>query len=391
MAFTFFDLFSMARPLSKSQKANLSMIKDALDKEDLATLVKLIKTKKVMIDFYTLNIKGLRDNFYPKLILMTKEADVKKFCDGIKIIINNKNRIDQYKRFSKIASNVIPKFISPNIYNLNEIKQAVMLMIASKEPIHILLLGDPGTGKTEILRSAVDLSKIGQYGLGSGTSGVGLSVTYKGDEMIKGLLPLADGGVCAIDELNLMKDEDRASLYNAMEKGFIVYNKGRKHINIPANVKIIATANPKKDKFISDSPIAIKAQLPFESALLSRFHLVFIIRKHSINDFKEISKRIIENTSSKNNNEILGFIKDYLDYAADQNVELPKNVEKLIVDFIADIKEHEKNYIIDVTPRLVIGIVRLVKAKARIALRKQAEIDDFQFVRNIFETSLNLS
>ncbi len=405
MGFTLVDMIKGLKPLKKSQKENLLMIKDCLDSKEYKLLKKLIKSGKVVIDFYNVKIDGLIKKFYPKLMVLTKDKDIINFCDSIYIKIDEKNRNNQYRVFSKNAHKIIPKYIAPKIVDMLEVKQSVMLMISSKDPIHILLLGDPGTGKTEILRSCVNLSRIGQYGLGSGISGAGLSVSFRGDQMIKGLLPLADGGVCAIDELNLMKDDDRASLYNAMEKGFITYNKANKHINLPTRVKVIATANPKSDSFnfnvkgsnnsnvlkVSSKILKenIKKQLPFDSALLSRFHLVFFIKKHTADEFKKISKSIVENHEFKVSNEIMEFIKDYLEYVSENKVNLPKYIEEMIVNYVSKLKENEDNYIIDITPRLVVGIVRMVKAKARIGMKNQADESDFNFVNNIVDFSLN--
>jgi DNA replicative helicase MCM subunit Mcm2 (Cdc46/Mcm family) len=129
------------------------------------------------------------------------------------------------------------------------VKKAVSLQLFASEPVHILLLGDPGTGKTEILRSVEELHPISVFGLGSGTSGAGLSISMSGGKPVLGLLPKAHKGICCIDELNLMKSEDMASLYSSMEKGFITYDKGSHHIKEKAEARILATANPVGDKF----------------------------------------------------------------------------------------------------------------------------------------------
>ena len=71
----------------------------------------------------------------------------------------------------------------------------------------------------------------------------------KGKEVTKGLLPQADQGIAAIDELNLLKSADMGNLYNSMEKGFVRYDKGSNHIQLESRVRVLATANPKGDKF----------------------------------------------------------------------------------------------------------------------------------------------
>jgi replicative DNA helicase Mcm len=264
------------------------------------------------------------------------------------------------------------------------------LQLFSDEAIHILLLGDPGTGKTDILSSAVQLSKISSFGLGSGTSSVGLSVTVKGKSVEKGLLPLADKGLCAIDELNLMKDSDYASLYNAMEKGFVSYDKGGNHFKFDARIKLLATANPKNDKFKSEKINDIKKQIPFDSALMSRFNLIFVIHKPNIDDFRKIGKKIMNDSEIKHNPQTVEFIKNYIAEAQKIKVKIPKVLEDQVLDIAQELRKNENKIIFDVTPRLIKGILRLVKSSAKMELRNEVNKKDILFVKDILFESLNI-
>ncbi|MFW6383225.1 MAG: ATP-binding protein, partial [Nanoarchaeota archaeon] len=277
----FIDLLRLAKPLTKIQKNALSEFSISLDTEDIKEIKGLLKQRKVSVTESSLNISRClfeTENFYT-FVPNTTDEKIKKYIEKLNKHIYEDCKKRFMKKFSKSAKEKIPKYIGRDIEGFDIIKKAVTLQLFATERIHILLLGDPGTGKTDILRSASEIHPISSLGLGSGTTGAGLTITTKGKEITKGLLPMADGGICAIDELNLMEQKERGSLYNAMEKGFVTYDKGGKHYKFDARVRVLATANPKGDKFTAKDVEGLKKQLPFDPALLSRFHLVFLIRK----------------------------------------------------------------------------------------------------------------
>lgn len=270
-------ILSAFKGLNKEQKEMLGLIKDSVNKKRLNLIKKLLLDKKISIKKERLD-SSLFDGEFVQIESLTDEVDVSDVNNEIK----QKVFASKFNEFKKKAFDEIPKHIAPNITGMDAVKKAAAIQLFGVQSLHILLLGDPGTGKTDILRSAADLSPISSFGLGSGTSGAGLVITVKGNEVIKGLLPMADKGICAIDELNLMKKDDFAGMYNAMEKGFVTYDKGGNHYQFDARVKIIATANPKGDKFEGNTTEELRKEIPFDSALLTRFHLVFFIKKPDI-------------------------------------------------------------------------------------------------------------
>jgi replicative DNA helicase Mcm len=371
-------------PANQKAKKDIDALSNYLKKEDLKKISKLIKTKDISISY---SIIGAGKDFPDEEFPLIENEEYKTINEEIL----KKIHIQLFKKFSKSAKQIIPLYIAPNIFGYESIKKAVSLQLFSDEAIHILLLGDPGTGKTDILSSAAELSKISSFGLGSGTSGIGLSVTIKGKNIEKGLLPLADKGLCAIDELNLMKDNDYASLYNAMEKGFVSYDKGGNHLKFDARIKLLATANPKNDKFKSQKLNDIKKQIPFDSALLSRFNLIFIIHKPNIEEFRKIGKKIIDNQEIKKNEQTLYFIKNYIYEAQKIKVKIPKSLEDEVLNIAEELRKNEEKIIFDITPRLINGILRLVKSSARMELREQVNKEDISYVKNILFESLNLN
>lgn len=393
MKFKFGDLIKTTIPLSKKKKAALDNLESFFNKSNFQQIEKLLKLDKIKIIYESYNTSHnfLSFSNYPQIKSLSEDKEIKDFIKEANQTIKDLIKDDAYKRFSKNAHEKLISLIAPGINGLKTIKKACMLQLFTDEQFHILLLGDPGTGKTDIIRSASQLHKISSFGLGSGTSGVGLSVTFKGNDMIKGLLPSAHEGICAIDELNLLKQEDRASLYSAMEKGFITYDKSNKHITIDAKINVLATANPKGDKFVGFIIDTLKKQLPFDSALLTRFHLTFLLRKPDIKEFLEITKQILKGDKKESFEQNQNFAKEYIEYAKSIEVKIPSKLEQQITHIVEEIKENEDKYLVEISPRIVIGFMRLVKARARINLRDEVSSDDIKDIKEIYLESLQVT
>ncbi|MBU0461088.1 MAG: ATP-binding protein, partial [Nanoarchaeota archaeon] len=388
----FKDIVRLLGKLPEKERRKLALLSQYLeDKTSLKYAERLLKQKKMCIEVTQPEFSWLANK---KMVLIRLEAlskDVERQVRQLNDAISRKTEGLLFRLFSKSAADILPSMIAPEIVGFDTIKKAVAIQLFSEERIHILLLGDPGTGKTKILSSATALHPISSMGLGSGTSGAGLAVTVKGNEVQPGLLPMANGGLCAIDELNLMKDESRASLYNAMESGFVAYDKGGKHYKFDARISVLATANPKGDRFDGETPEKLSKQLPFDPALLSRFHLTFLVRRPDTEQFKHISRRIISGKKQHISEEDIIFVRQYIRYANQlKEPELPKRFEQEIVDFVGDIKQNEKNYLIEVSPRLVVGFTRMSKALARAELRALVEEKDISTVKKIVKESLKI-
>ncbi len=277
-----------------------------------------------------------------------------------------------FQKFAPHALDRISALIAPNIIGMGPHKRAMTLLLFAKDPVHILLIGDPGTGKTDILRSLQRLAPISSFGLGSGVSGVGLSAVAKGDVILKGLLPLADEGICCIDELNLIRPKDLASLYNAMEKGFVTYDKGTKHEQLDARVRVAATANPSTGSFVGHSAEVLRKQIPFDDPLLSRFHFLFVVRKPSDKEFEQIATKIVKGERYKVSDPDAAFVSLYLKRANEVDVSLDAQLEGRVVAFVRELKGDERKFLSEVGPRTVIGVLRAVHAVARAQLAPRA-------------------
>lgn len=362
-------------PLSGKKKKHFDEFRIYLDKEKLKLVKSFLAENKVGVYYDYLKNSFVKPVGYPQLNIMVEEPNLGTYVSDINRIVANKANEHTFELFVENSGKIL-ELIAPHLVGFDEVKKACFLQLFSKERFHILLLGDPGTGKTDILRSMNSLSPISTFGLGSGTSGVGLAATKKGKEIIQGLLPRANNGICCIDELNLMKKTDRGSLLNTMEKGFITYDKGSTHIRLQAKTRILATANPTGDRFIGKRLETYQKQLPFDQALMSRFHLVFLIQRPNKEQFLRITKHILTSEKAKINIDDVAFVKKYIDYAMKLNVNFNKKFEELVSSFIDKLKDDEDKFLVELSPRIVHGIVNMAKASARSQLRTDVIDED---------------
>ncbi len=381
-------LILLLRPLSEQEKADLEELSHHLNTQNLKKAKKYTRQLRIQATAkkisYSDDITDLREH----ITLKTKDPEIEKDIDVINTAIEKSIQNIIINQFRQNAWKNLQKLFAPNIVGFENVKKGAILQLFSKEQFHILLLGDPGTGKTDILRACEDIAPVSSFSLGSGTTNTGLTVTVKGKEVSMGVLSLADNGIALIDELNLMKKDERAGLYNAMEKGFITYDKGGYHYKFDARCSVLASANPKKDKFSGGTRKDIGKQIPFDSALLSRFHLLYIVREADVKQFMEITDRVFAEEKVCVSKDDLAFLKKYIEYSKSLEIHFGEEYNDMIKKFVKEIKEKEKDMLIDVTPRFIIGLKRLIDASARMELRKEIEKEDVWRAMEVFTLSM---
>ncbi len=395
MVRSFRNLIRQAIPIKKETLQNLERIKPIVPEAAFPKIETLVQQRFAKFSVKTAEKEmpaalASDTSLNKHVVLTTKDKKKQKQVDELNKQCKAFAEKRYYAAFGKMAGELFPKSISPELVGVDILKEALSLQLFAKEPIHILLIGDPGTGKTVLLRSLSDLHPKSSFGLGSGTSSAGLAVTMKGNEVRPGLLAQADEGLCCIDELNLMAKEDRAPLYNAMEKGFFTYDKGGHHYKFDSRIRLIATANPAKTRFLGDNPEELKEQLPFDAALMSRFHLVFLIRRPSKEEFLNITRKIVRSQKAAVRVLKPELAQEYVARANAIDVELPGSFEEDVAGFIDTLKDREKEFVAEVTPRTVVGLLRLAKAAARREMRSKVTKDDLEQAKRILTASLEL-
>jgi len=143
-------------------------------------------------------------------------------------------------------------------------------------------MGDPGVAKSQLLKFTTKIAPKGRYTSGKSTSAAGITATVVKDEFLKGwsleagTMVLANKGICAIDELEDMAEEDRSALHEAMEQQTVTINKANVHATLNSETSVLAAANPKFGRFDLYQPIA--QQMNIDLALINRFDLLFVLK-----------------------------------------------------------------------------------------------------------------
>jgi replicative DNA helicase Mcm len=182
--------------------------------------------------------------------------------------------------------------IAPSIYGYNEIKEAMVLQLFAGVPkdlpdesrvrgdIHLLLVGDPGVAKSQLLTYLVNLAPRGLYTGGKSSSAAGLTAAAVRDEfgegrwtLEAGALVLADKGIAAVDEIDKMRKEDRDALHEAMEQQTVSIAKAGIMARLNSRCALLAAANPTGGRFNRYDPISKQINMP--PTLVSRFDLIY--------------------------------------------------------------------------------------------------------------------
>jgi replicative DNA helicase Mcm len=202
--------------------------------------------------------------------------------------------------------------ISPTIYGYNQEKEALALQLFGgvtkvmddgtriRGDIHIAMIGDPGTAKSQILRYMAMLAPRGIYTSGKSSSAAGLTAAAVKDEfgegrwtLEAGALVLADKGLACIDELDKMNDQDRSSIHESLEQGTISVAKAGITATLQSRCAVLGAANPKYGRFDENRNIAEQIDLP--PALLSRFDAIFTMTDRPDSDYdRSVASHILK-------------------------------------------------------------------------------------------------
>ncbi|KAK1835777.1 MCM2/3/5 family-domain-containing protein [Podospora conica] len=207
--------------------------------------------------------------------------------------------------------NELSTCIAPSIYGNADIKKAVLCLLlgGSKKilpdgmrlrgDINVLLLGDPGTAKSQLLKYVEKVAPIAIYTSGKGSSAAGLTASVQRDHTTRefylegGAMVLADGGVVCIDEFDKMRDEDRVAIHEAMEQQTISIAKAGITTILNARTSVLAAANPIYGRY--DELKSPGENIDFQTTILSRFDMIFIVRdEHERGKDERIAHHVID-------------------------------------------------------------------------------------------------
>jgi len=322
------------------------------------------------------------------------EISLEDFSDDEK-----KQYKDLSESYEKEGFNAINNSISPDIFGYTEIKNALILQSAQSKnnpsnPIRnksgIFLIGDPGLTKSICLKFINDITQGSRYISASGSSQVGLTATVErskneGEWLLKpGVIPLSRELVI-IDELNLLGEEERPKLQEAMSEQRITVNKASIHTELRVTCGFLTAGNPISGKFNPYEDIA--KQFNLTPPILNRFDLIFALRDN-VNE--ETDKEITKIMLKRERNQIKPkydkkFLRRFFLFIRNQKDPVfNDDLIEYFADLYSTIRKHKDN---NINPRFNETMIRLSKSSARLRLSEFVDKIDVDRAFEVFRSS----
>jgi len=345
------------------------------------------------------NVVAIRN---PYIRVMGIHADVDHTAKGQAIFSEDEEQ--EFLEMSRLP-NIYEMFansIAPSIYGNADIKKAIacLLVGGSKKilpdgmklrgDINVLLLGDPGTAKSQLLKFVEKVSPIAVYTSGKGSSAAGLTASVQRDPQSRefylegGAMVLADGGVVCIDEFDKMRDEDRVAIHEAMEQQTISIAKAGITTILNSRTSVLAAANPIFGRY--DDMKSPGDNIDFQTTILSRFDMIFIVKDdHNPARDETIARHVMDVHMGKQptvQGSVTGEIpmekmKRYISYCRSRCAPRLSDAaaEKLSSHFVgirrqvhqAEIDSNERSSI-PITVRQLEAIIRITESLAKLSL-----------------------
>tara|TARA_Y100000310_G_scaffold146139_1_gene145492 strand:- start:1048 stop:3069 length:2022 start_codon:yes stop_codon:yes gene_type:complete len=329
----------------------------------------------------------------------------------------SKEDLEEIKKIGNLENPIhtLASSLAPSIYGHDKIKEAIILQLAggvrkvrpdgvtTRGDMHMLFIGDPGSGKSQLLKRVSQIAPRARFTSGKGATGSGLTASVVKDEFLggwsleAGTLVLANKGFAIIDELDKMTKEDRSALHEALEQQQVSIAKANIQATLRCETTVLAAANPKFGRFDPYDLVANQINLP--PALINRFDLIFPVKDQP-------SREKDEKTAAF----ILSFHKDPEKAVGDIPTELMrkyfayvrKNMKPVISsEALTEIKDYyvsmrnsgaaEEGGIksIPITARQLEGLVRFSEASAKIRLDVNVNKEDARKAIELVDYCLN--
>ncbi len=387
--------------------------------------------------------------------LISSEHESTPFTE-ISIDEEDSERILEISKRDDLMS-LIQRSIAPSIFAtgiLGHVKRSLALQLfggvsrklndktRSRGDIHILLMGDPGVAKSQLLSFISALSPRGRFATGGGVSGAGLTAAAVRDAfgdgrfaLEAGVLPLSDRGLAAIDEFDKISTEDRRMMHPAMEQQQVHVAKGGITATIHSRCAILAAANPQDGRFSKRGPnqsvMRSFQETGLPPPLASRFDIIWMIRDEvRIHDDERIARHILENrTSGKSEAQLensieLGpsdleeesfivttekgeehlsqnFLRKYIAFAKRTvHPQLDDEAKNAILKYYTEERQsfgredqspsqydsgQDKDTVIPITARALEALIRLTEAHARMHLQEVATVENAKVALAVFK------
>ncbi len=354
----------------------------------------------------------LRSTTFDLMLLGNSLEYQQQEYEEIEIPEEDERLILKYRGDPRVVDQIVLS-LAPTIKGMEDEKEAIALQlfggvekrhadgIRLRGDIHILLVGDPGTAKSQLLRYVADVAPRGIYTSGKGATAAGLTAAAVKDDFAggrwvleAGMLVLADGGIAIVDELDKMTPEDRSAMHEALEQQTVSIAKAGITATLNARCPVLAAANPKWGRFNREKFIAEQIDLP--PTLLSRFDVIYSIqdRPDQSRD-RLLASQILQShqegeasptglTASDTPPSAMApfspdFLRKYIAYAR-RTVRpvLSNEALRTLEDFYVKTRSRgeEPNSPVPITARQLEALVRLSEAAARARLSMVVSVED---------------
>ncbi|PIN10218.1 DNA replication licensing factor, MCM2 component [Handroanthus impetiginosus] len=369
-------------------------------KDDLVDIVKAgddVIVTGVLTAKWSSDMKDVRCDLEPVLVAnYVRRMNVLKLDIDIPddIIMKFRQFWTDFKDTPLKGRNAILRGICPQVFGLFTVKLAVALTLiggvqnvdASGTKVrgesHLLLVGDPGTGKSQFLKFAAKLSNRSVITTGLGSTSAGLTVTAvkDGGEWVleAGALVLADGGLCCIDEFDSMREHDRATIHEAMEQQTISVAKAGLVTTLSTRTIVFGATNP-KGQYDPDQPLSVNTTL--SGPLLSRFDIVLVLLDTKNPQWDAVvSSHILSEAEQgrgkhdENSTDIwsLTMLRRYIHFVKGHfRPVLTKEAEKVISSYYQLQRRSATENAARTTVRMLESLIRLAQAHARLMFRNE--------------------